>query len=103
MSFEFLARFHNEWLVHNRAELIRAIRSLPSYIGERGDEFWLKDPKSKHVWESDVRLILRTSSVRVEVSAWSDAYYRDLKHLVDEISTTALVSFVNNAEEPITI
>ncbi len=102
MSFEFLARFEYDWLEHNRDELARSIESLPSYVGKNSDtEFWLKDPSSKHPWESDVRLILRKSSVRVEVSAWSDAYYRDLKQLIDKLSASAQVKFVNDAEEPI--
>ena len=65
-----------------KADIKNVIVHLPTFqksINE--EEFWLKDLQFGSDWEFDVRIFLNESKVIYEISAFSNAFFRDTREL----------------------
>ncbi len=105
MGWEYSLKFdYPQWLSQNKEQIVDVIRALPSYVERKSEEeIWLKDRKSTHSWEYEVRLFLEEESIFIEVSAWSDAFYRDVKNLFEQLSSQTNVRLIDDDNERVVL
>lgn len=100
MAHEYKILFEDpNWLNDNRAEFEHTIQDLPSYVAHPNpDEFWLKATNA-HAWEYDIRIFLDRGVPAVEVSATTTAFERDLKILMQWLTSRTHASLVDDDGE----
>jgi hypothetical protein len=103
MSIEYSIRFEDHgWYVHNRNRLEEQIKGLPSYLERESpaDQFWLKE-SGRGSWAYDVRVIPSTERLLVEVSAFGEAFHRDIEALLHWINQHTRAELVDDDGLPL--
>lgn len=100
MSTELSIKFENtKWYKDNKSEIHNIISKLSSYRKNiEYNEFWLKDVESKNPWDFDLRIFLNMEEIYIEVSSFTDAFHRDIKTLVNDISTRTKIYLLDDGE-----
>jgi len=88
------------WYTNNKACIEKLIISLPTYTKKIGtNEFWLKDKLFNNDWEFDVRIFLNFNEIHIEVSAFSSAFFLDVKYVHDYISLRTKAAIIDEDGE----
>ena len=98
MGFELTAQFKNHnWLKEHIDSIKNQIVKLPSFVADKGNnEFWLKDPQSKNSWDYDARIFIRENDIFLEMSVSTDAFFRDVRSLVTELSKNTEIVLIDD-------
>jgi hypothetical protein len=102
MSLELTIHFNDAiWYKEHRQQIAAKIRALPSFVKQADtNEFWLKDKKYLNPWDFDVRMFLQLNFVFLEVSAFSNAFYSDVKHFYEMLLTDTGLTIIDEDGEP---
>lgn len=103
MAFEYHLVFSDQaWLKAGWGRIEELAKSSPSFVQQPNDrEIWLKAPDSQNRWEYDVRVIRHDDAhVIVEVSAFTSAFWRDVRTLIEAVQSVTPVTLADDDGEP---
>lgn len=102
MALELTENFSDiNWYARNKELIEQFIFTASTYYKKMNvNEFWLKDKLFNNDCEFDVRIFLNSSDISIEVTAFSNAFYKDIKHIHEHISLyTEVVILDDDGEE----
>lgn len=101
MAEELYLSFERDYYSENKCLIKRKVADLPSFVcAVSSEEHWLKDPQSQSPWKFDLRVFFEESRMLVEVSCFTDAFNRDFRGLLSDLSSSCAVRLVDSDHEP---